>query len=448
MRGRLHLTVVLLVLLVATALPAAAAERLTLREAMVRAREHAQEAKAAVDRAQAAGARLKQAEGFRLPSVSLQETWMRTDSPAEVFAMQLNQQRFSFAAFTAGDPNRPDFLNTAISRLELSLPLYTGGELSGRVSQARLASAAAADTAGWAGDQAALAAAEAYVTVEQAREYVALLQRARDTVKAHVELARAYSEEGMIVRSEVLRAEVELARLDDMVEEAQGRERVAEANLGFRVGSDQGMAWELDPLPPPAPLAEGLDGWLASAASRKDLAAAQRGLQAGELEAAVRRAAFLPKVGVVGRSDWVDDTLFGSHGKASSIMAVATLNVFSGGSDRAAVAAARWEAKAGAEDVARLEEGVRLQVRQAFEEASTARQRQETAMKALAAAREVERITDERFKTGVVKMIDLLDATTARREAETRELVARADATAASLRLAALAGRSPESALP
>ncbi|OYW04655.1 MAG: hypothetical protein B7Z61_08860 [Acidobacteria bacterium 37-71-11] len=60
----------------------------------------------------------------------------------------------------------------------------------------------------------------------------------------------------------------------------------------------------------------------------------------------------------------------------------------------------------------------------------------------------MERITDERFKTGVVKMIDLLDATTARREAETRELVARADATAASLRLAVLAGRSPESALP
>ncbi len=445
MRGRLRLTVVLLV---ATALPAGAAERLTLKEAMLRARLHAREANAAADRADAAGARVKQAEGFRLPSLSLQETWMRTDSPAEVFALELNQQRFSFAAFTAADPNRPDFLNTAISRVELSLPLYTGGELSGRVSQARLASAAAADNAGWAGDQAALAAAEAYVTVEQAREYVALLQRARDTVQAHVGSARAYAEQGMIVRSEVLRAEVELARLDDLVEEAQGRELVAEANLAFRLGADQTTAWELDPLPPPAPLAEGLDGWLASAASRKDLEAARRGLQAGELEAAVRRAAFLPRVGLVGRGDWVDDTPFGTHGSSTSIMAVATLNVFSGGSDRAAVAAARWEAKAGAEDVARFAEGIQLQVRQAFQEAVTARQRQATAVKALAAAREAERITEERFKTGVVKMIDLLDATTARREAETRELVARADATAAALRLAVQAGRAADSVLP
>ena len=68
----------------------------------------------------------------------------------------------------------------------------------------------------WAGEQAALAAAEAYVMVEQAAEYAGLLERARETMAAHVALAQAYAEQGMIVRSEVLRAEVELARLDDL----------------------------------------------------------------------------------------------------------------------------------------------------------------------------------------------------------------------------------------
>jgi hypothetical protein len=45
-------------------------------------------------------------------------------------------------------------------------------------------------------------------------------------------------------------------------------------------------------------------------------------------------------------------------------------------------------------------------------------------------------------------MLDLLDAATARREAETRELVARAEANTAVLRLALVAGRRPEEALP
>jgi hypothetical protein len=45
-------------------------------------------------------------------------------------------------------------------------------------------------------------------------------------------------------------------------------------------------------------------------------------------------------------------------------------------------------------------------------------------------------------------MIDLLDASTARREAETRELIARAEANAALIKLAVVSGRAPESVLP
>jgi len=91
---------------------------------------------------------------------------------------------------------------------------------------------------------------------------------------------------------------------------------------------------------------------------------------------------------------------------------------------------------------------VRLEVRQTYEEAVTARQRHATARQALAAAREAERITGERFRSGVVKMLDLLDVATARRESETRELVARAEAQLALMRLAVRAGRTADSVLP
>ncbi|MGB6368025.1 MAG: TolC family protein, partial [Thermoanaerobaculia bacterium] len=89
----------------------------------------------------------------------------------------------------------------------------------------------------------------------------------------------------------------------------------------------------------------------------------------------------------------------------------------------------------------------RLEVLEAYEKAITARERHQTAISAQEAARELERITEERFSKGVVKMIDLVDATTSRQEAETRELVARAEAHLASLRLAVSAGRAPETAL-
>ena len=429
------------------AAPDPAPSFLTLAGAMQRARASARDVTAAAARFEAAEARATQAKAMRLPALNLTSLFMRTNNPAEVFALKLNEGTFSFPEFVSSNPNDASPLNTGITRAEIVLPLFTGGELSGRIDQAKLAAASAADTSSWAADNAALAAAEAYVMVAQAEEYAALLHKARETVAAHVKLAGDYVGQGMIVKSELLRAEVELAKTDDLLTEAEGRVRVANANLAFRLGADGGATWTLVPLPDPRPVATPVDGWLATAAGRTDLSSAKKLLAAGELEEKVKKAPFWPKLALVGKGELHGDKPFGSTGTSGSIMAVATWNVFAGGGDRAAVVAARADARAGREDVARFGEGVRLEVRKAYEEAKTAEARHATAQKALATAREAERITNDRFRAGVVKTLDLLDATTARREAETRELVARADAHAAALKLAVKAGRRPESAL-
>lgn len=423
------------------------ARELSLEEAMRLARAQHASVQAARAEEEAASQRLAQARGFRLPALRLDEVFIRTDSPAEAFALKLNQERFSFASFMTTDPNRPKTLDTAISRFELQLPVYTGGELSGRIAQAERFAKSKSFGREWAERQAALAAAEAYVMLAQAQEYVGLLQKARDTVAAHVALARAYADQGMLVEAEVLRAEVELSRLEDLLAQAKGQEAVAQANLAFRLGLDQGERFELKPLPVPETPAGKLEHFLATADLRPDLRAAREMVRAAELEAQVKKAAFLPRAGIVARADWVDDKLFGTHGDSTTIMAVVGANLFAGGADRAAVAAARAEARAGAEQVRLAAEGVALEVRQAFVEAQVAVARVATARKALHAAAEVERVTTERFRQGVVKMIDLLDADTARREAETRELVARAEAHLALFRLAVKAGQDPESAL-
>lgn len=427
--------------------PAIAQERLSLSGALSRARAHALEVTAAGARTEAAEAQLRQARAFRMPTVQLQEMWSRTDSPAETFAFQLNQERFSFPAFTQSDPNDPDFLSTAMTRLEVSVPVYTGGEIAGRIEQARLAAEAARRRSGWTADGAALAAAEAYILLAQAREHAALLETSRQTVARHVDLARAYVEQGMLVRSELLRAEVELARIDEMRVEAQGNARVAEANLSFRLGAEPGTAWEIEPLAGEPAAGSSRDEWLALAGRRADLEAARAMLAAGELEAGIRRAALKPRVGVTVRHDFFDDIPLGTHGDSTTLMAMVGWELWSGGRHRAAAAAARAEAEAGRSDVERMARGIRLEVEQAWEELQTARARRNTSGRSVESAREAERIVEERFRSGVAKTIDLLDAATARREAETRELVARAQAQLAAFRLAVKAGQAPETAL-
>ena len=120
--------------LAAAATPPAAGEQITLAETVALARANAPEIAAAEARVTAGEARLRQARGYRLPDISLHEIWMRTDSPAEAFALQLNQERFSFPAFVSSDPNDPATIESATTRLQLSLPLYTGGEIASRVA--------------------------------------------------------------------------------------------------------------------------------------------------------------------------------------------------------------------------------------------------------------------------------------------------------------------------
>ncbi len=426
---------------------AASAAPLDLATAMAGGRAQAREVVAATARTAAADARAREAIGWRLPQIRISETWTRTDSPADAFGLLLNQERFSFPEFVAGDPNNPDPLTAAITRFEVELPIFTGGELSARVSQAKFAAAAAAASQKRTTDAAAVAAAEAWIRLAQAREGVALLERSRDTVAKHVENARAYAEQGMVVRSELLRAEVELARIDDLLAEARGQARVAESNLAFRLGEPLATERALAPLAPLDALAGSLDDWLAGTEARGDLDAARQLLAAGDLEAKALRGRLWPRVGVVARHDLVDDKLFGSHGDSTTVAALASFDLFDGGKTRAAAAAAAAEADAGRADVERFAEGVRLETRNAFEAAQVALDRRRTAVAAMAAADENVRILEERYQAGVVRTIDVLDAVTARREAGMRELVARAESWLAAFKLALAAGRPPETIL-
>jgi len=423
------------------------AESLTLDRAIAMARQRAREIIAAEARQLASEANVDRAKAHRWPQISLSQVWLRTDAPAEVFGLELQQERFSFEDFVASDPNHPDALSNFMTRLELRMPIYTGGELSARIEQAELALLAAGETVSRTADQAALAAAEAFVQLAQARQQMSLLERSLATAEAHVELAQAYVEQGMLVTSELLRAEVERARLADLLAAAQGQARVAEAALSFRLSAELSNKWQLTPLADPDELDQDLEAWLRQADQRADLKAARQQQRIAALEVEVSRAARRPRIGLSARYELFDEQLFGIGGDNTTVMAMASIDLFAGGRHRAARQAAQAGSEAVSADVDRFAEGVQLEIRQAHAAALSARDRFATAGQAVTAATEAERIVEERYRQGIEKTTDLIDAASARHQAESRELLARTDAHLATLRLAVAAGHSPESVL-
>jgi outer membrane protein TolC len=216
--------------------------------------------------------------------------------------------------------------------------------------------------------------------------------------------------------------------MDDLVTQAANGANLALAALNFQMGVDQTLPRELTPLPPATPVVGNLRSWIsASLEDRQDLAAARSKLEAGRLEEKAARPGYFPEIAVLGHYDLYDNTIFGANGHSGSVMAVVKIDLLGGGSGTAARAAARHETASFEADIHRFEEGVRLEVQQAWLDLASARARQVTARKSLAAANEALRVRESRFKQGLDKMSDLLDAETALREAEMRELVARYD---------------------
>jgi len=436
MRPKTALPLVLAAAFLAAATTAAADGILDLDRAVQTALQNNPQVHAAEATAQAAEQRRTQAKGYRYPSLDLSEVYNWTDNPAQAFALKLNQKRFDFNDFVQSDPNNPPNLTTWITSLQLTLPIFTGGKLSARIDQAGLMANAERLAYNHAAEKVAFDTMTAYTNLAKAREFLELMKMARKTTAEHVALAEKYAAQGMIVEAEVLKARVELARMDELVEKAANGARLAEAALDFQMGVDQNTHQDLAPLPPPPPVQGDLDAWIQAALeNRHDLQAARKKVEAGRLEIKAATAGYFPEVAVVGRYDLYDKAAFGGNGDSTTVMAVARINLLRGGSDKAAQAAARYETAAHEADIRRFEEGISLAVRQAWQDLDTARARHTTARAALAAARESQRVREQRFRQGLDKMIDLIDADTQLREAEVRELTSRYDVILATYRL-------------
>jgi len=421
---------------------AGAGEHLSMSKAVCTALANNSEIQSAQFASEAASEQARQARAHRLPSVDVSEVFHRSDNPAETFALLLNQGRFDAEEFFESDPNNPDPLTTWISRIEVVQPVYTGGKLSARIDQAGLFSEAENLRARHTRQRAIHDTLTAYTNLAKAREYLGLLESSRETTARHVELAEQYADEGMLVEAELLKARVRLAYMDELVQEARNRADLGLAGLNFQMGIDQNIPHALAALPSPPEIAGELDEWIVhGVAGRGDLESARRKLDAGRLEDKVARAGFLPEVAVIGRLDWYDDRIFGTHGDSATILGVAKINVFRGGADSAARAIARHRTRSFEFDMQRFEEGVRLEIRQAWQDLATARARLATSAAVVGAADEALRVRDERFRQGLDKMIDLLDAEAELREVRIRELVARYDVALATYRLLFASGQ-------
>ena len=429
----------LLLLALLVPAPAAAQEVLTLADAMARARRAESAVRVAGEEALAAEARVREARAGLLPRVDLSERWQRGTLPVFAFSALLSQRRFSAADFDVARLNHPDPIDNFRSGLSIEQAVFDP------VTRAAVAAAGRGrDQADAGRDRARQAAALETVEVYGRILLLDALTRAADgaVAAAEADLRRATDrrDAGVVTDADVLRMVAELSAMRQRRIETATEADIARARLNLLLGVPLDTTFTLGPLAtamPDAPVARADEA--AALARRPDVRVADAAVRVADAELTATRAAFLPTVVAMGMTEWNGGT-FGSRARSWMAGIDVRLNLFRGGADRARLAGARATREARALDRRAVEDRARLEIRATEARLAAATARVDLARAAVTAAREGQRITRDRYESGLVDVTALVASGRALLDAEAQAVGAEADRGLEQARLQAARG--------
>jgi outer membrane protein TolC len=396
----------------ALAAPQDAPIRLGLEQAIERARaESARLAQLAALRT-AAGEALRGARAARLPQLELSAGYTRNSAVPELtLSVPGVGERTIF-------PNIPDVYRT---RAALGLPLYTGGRVEGGIASAREQQSAAGEDVKAGEADLVLETTTSFWSLVTARESERVLAEALAGYEAHLADARNRLELGLAARNELLAVQVERDRAELSRIAAANAAAVAEADLRRLVGLPPAARVEpvVEPASGDAAAPDEVEALVARAlAARPELKALRSRAAATDASARVARASGLPQARLEAGYDYASPNtrilpLTDAWKGTWSVGVQLSWAAFDGGRAQAASAQARAQAEALRHQLTDLEARVRLEVASRVLDLATARASRQVAEQGLLAARENLRVSQDRYREGLVASAELLDAETA-----------------------------------
>jgi outer membrane protein len=431
----------LLILLLLIGVSGAQAQSMTLPEAIATAAAHNPQVVAARHEVAAAASQVTASRSGLLPQVQLSETFNRTNSPLWAFGTKLNQGIIQTSDFNPDQLNDPDAINNFNTALSLSWNLFDGGRTRIGWQQARHSREMAALGLQRTEQQIIAQAARAYVGLLLAAENRHVIGQSLTTANAHLKLVQDRFRSGLAVKSDVLRAQVRIADLEQQRLMADSHVHVAQAALHAVMGRE-----DTEPVAPATPLAHCLatEGnlilWMDRALDqRPELKQADLQMAIAEKGVAKAKSGHWPSLALQGNYE-LNSEDFGDSQDNYAVGAVVRMNLYSGQRISSQAAAAKSKAAQVRALKSSLVLAVRVETQKAYYQAQSAWQSIDVARQAVDQAEEGLRIVGNRYAGGLLTIVDLMDAQVALQQALTRHFRALHDYKVARIELALASG--------
>ncbi len=417
------------------------AAELTLAQAVDRAITHNPGLQAAQFQTLSAREKIIQARSGTLPQVYFQEQINRTTNPMWAFGTKLNQESIAAADFEPSRLNDPDAITNYSTTVAVNWPIYDSGQTWYGVQQASLNQEAAAFSQERTRQQVIANTITAYIRALLVRENQAVIQQILDTARTHLKLVQSRYDGGFVAKSDLLRAQVHIADLEQQLSESKSQTDIAKCMLKIAMGGAGNLDDTLiTPLEAGKPMIGSLDEWIGNALThRPDFKQLKFQKQIADKERDKARAGRLPSVSLSGNYE-INSEDFQDTGSNYTVGAVASLPLFTGGRISSKIREAEFNLKHINAMLQGMEQRICGETRQAFFTARSAWERIHVAQAAIGQSKESLRIVKNRYNSGLFTITDLLDAELMVQQSQTNHLKAIHDYRAAMTRLELASG--------
>ncbi len=374
-----------------------------------------------------ADSKMNEARAGRLPLVQFNETFARSNNPVFVFGSLLEQGRFSAQNFALDALNAPASLNNFRTSLSVRVPVFDQRQTRTRINQAQIEQQQADAQTERTRQQITFEVLRAYYGLLVSRAKTEVADEAARMAESEVKRIRDMHEAGMVVASDLLSAQVQLAEFQQQQIQAEGERITAQAALNAAMGASVDTPQNVTgQLVEKEFLAASQQEFISLALRhRPEMAQARLSLQSAREQARGARGQLLPRV------DLFSNFGLSGQGWASgssdyTIGASVTFNLFD------AARRARIDQARAAEEMAQagqdaLANQIRFEVVRAYQLYISARARLAVTARAVEQATETLRIIQDRYREGLTTITESLRAQTTFVRARLNLLAARYD---------------------
>lgn len=318
--------------------------------------------------------------------------------------------------------------NQHSNTVSASMPIYTGGKLSGTIKKAKAGYLYSEQGLQKAYNDMRSTVTNGYFDMLQADNMQKLGRESVERLADHLKNVEAQYEVGVVAKVDVLRSQVELANAKQSLIKAENAYQIAEANLNKIVGLPMDTQLKLDNILVYTPYDNDMQYCLDYAAKhRPELEQAKQQVEAAKGALRVAISGHMPQVAATASQNWNDSNWPGDENGNWYVGVSVGLNIFDSGVTTSKIHGAEADLAKAHESYRDTVDLVNLDVRSNYLNLREAEKRIDTTKLAVSQAEEDYRIAQLRYMNGVGTNTDVLDAQVALTDAKTNYLQAMYD---------------------